>query len=79
VDVATCGVATFPLTSMSSSSSSSVAGVSDKYSELEVSFSLSVDVNADDPYSSTMLLRGLPMVRTLLLCAFAFTILSSQK
>jgi hypothetical protein len=79
VDVATRGVTTFLLTSMSSSSSSSTAWVFDKYSELEVSFSLYVDADVDDPSSSAMLLCGLPMVRTLLFCAFTFTVSSSQR
>jgi hypothetical protein len=78
VDVTVRGVATFLLTSMFSSSSSYVAKVSDKYSEVEVSSSLLVDANVDDPSSSAMLLCGIAMVRTLLLCAFAFTVLSSQ-
>jgi hypothetical protein len=79
VDVATRGVATFLLTSMSSSSSSFAAKVFDKYSELEVSFSLYVDADVDDPSFSAMLLCGLPMVRTLLLCAFIFIVPSSQR
>jgi hypothetical protein len=77
VDVVARGVATFILTSMSLSSSSFVVGVFDKYLELEVSFSLSMDVDVDDPSFSAMLLRGLPMVHTLFLCAFAFIVLSS--
>jgi hypothetical protein len=46
---------------------------------LKVSFSLFVDIDADDPSSSTMLLCDLPMVHTLLLFAFTFTILFSQR
>jgi hypothetical protein len=38
-----------------------------------------MDVNADDPFSSAMLLRGLQMVHTILLHAFAFTVLSSHR
>jgi hypothetical protein len=48
VDVVACCVVTFLQTSMSSSSSSFVAGFSDKYSKLEVSFSPFVDADADD-------------------------------
>ncbi len=59
---------------MSSSSSSFVAGVSDKYLKLEVSFSLFVDTNDDDPSFSAMLLRGLPR------CAhFSFVLLLLQS
>jgi hypothetical protein len=38
-----------------------------------------MDANVDDPSSLAMLLRGFPIVRTLFLCAFAFTILSSHR
>ncbi len=79
VDVAARGVTTFLLTSISSSSSSSAAGVSENYSELEVSFSLSVDANANDSSFLAILLHGLLMVCTLLLRVFAFIIPSSHK
>jgi hypothetical protein len=79
VDVAAHGVATFWLTLMSSSSSSFVAWVYDKYLKLEVSFSLFVDADDDDPSSLAMLLRGLPMVRILLLYTFAFIVLFAQR
>jgi hypothetical protein len=46
--------------------------------ELEVSLSLSVEANADDLSSSSMLLHGLPMVRTLLFHVFTFIVPSSQ-
>jgi hypothetical protein len=79
MDVAARGVATFLLKSMSLSSSSFTIGVSDKYLELEVSFSLSMDADAYDPYFSVILLRALPMVHTFLLRAFDFTIPFSHK
>jgi hypothetical protein len=78
-DVAARGVVTFLLTSMFLSSSSSIVGVSDKYSELEVSFSLYADIDADDPSYSATLLCGLPMACTLLFCVFIFIISSSQR